>query len=210
MLPYYESDKKRGVTREELLESIEEFFIMLNCDSDLYVGMQQGDNGQSMVLGGVTRDGSCAYNELSELSLMASLELKLIDPKINLRVDKNTPLEIYELGTKLTREGLGFPQYNNDDTVIPGLIKWGYDTEDARDYVVAACWEPIIPGKGTDVNNIGAFCLAEAVRECTVRDLCGCKSMNEFTGYVASEIRRQCEKFPEMFANIYMEPAPVH
>jgi formate C-acetyltransferase len=210
MLPYYEADKKKGVSREEFLELAEEFFIMLNCDSDLYVGMQQGDNGQSMVLGGVTRDGLCAYNDISELALAASLELKLIDPKINLRVDKNTPLRIFELGTRLTREGLGFPQYNNDDVVIPGLIKWGYDPEDARDYVVAACWEPIIPGSGTDVNNIGALCLAEVVRECTIHDLCRCKSMDEFVRAVGCEIRKRCAKFPEMFADIYMEPAPVH
>ena len=30
---------------------VEEFFLACNKDSDLYPGMQQGDNGQSMVLG---------------------------------------------------------------------------------------------------------------------------------------------------------------
>ena len=39
---------------EELLA---EFFIALNRDSDLYPGIQQGDNGQTVTLGGVTRDG---------------------------------------------------------------------------------------------------------------------------------------------------------
>lgn len=45
----------------------------------------------------------------------------MIDPKINLRVSRETPLEIYELGSELTAVGLGFPQYTNDDIVIPGL-----------------------------------------------------------------------------------------
>ena len=62
-----------------------------------------------MVLGGVDRKGNQGFNLLSRLCLRASGELKLIDPKINLRVDKNTPAEIYELGTELTKAGLGFP-----------------------------------------------------------------------------------------------------
>ena len=105
--------------------------------SDLYVGMQQGDNGQSMVLGGVDQQGRESFNLLSEMCLKASLELKLIDPKINLRVDKNTDLRLYEAGTLLTKQGLGFPQYSNDEVVIPGLIDKGYSLEDARNYVVA-------------------------------------------------------------------------
>ena len=79
------------------LELVEEFFISLNRDSDLYPGMQQGDNGQSLVLGGLDPDGSDSYNILSEMCLKASLELKLIDPKINLRVSRSTPPERFEL-----------------------------------------------------------------------------------------------------------------
>ena len=44
---------------EELLA---EFFIALNRDSDLYPGIQQGDNGQTITLGGLTRDGRAAVN----------------------------------------------------------------------------------------------------------------------------------------------------
>ncbi len=209
MLPYYEADVARGIAKETIQAQMEEFFVLLNCDSDLYVGMQQGDNGQSMVLGGVDRQGCCAYNALSEMALHASLHLKLIDPKINLRVDKNTPESVFELGTQLTREGLGFPQYNNDDIVIPALVKWGYAVEDARDYVVAACWEFIIPGKGMDVVNIGALCLADAVRAMTVDALSQCADFDAFLRCVRAEIRRRCEAFPNAFANLYMEPAPM-
>ena len=38
--------------------------------------------------------------------LEASNNLHLIDPKINLRVNKDTPMEIYELGSKLTKAGV--------------------------------------------------------------------------------------------------------
>jgi len=157
MYPYYLADKAAGKTEQELLEELELYFISLNMDSDLYPGIQQGDNGQSMVLGGYDLAGNFQFNALSQLCLEASLELSLIDPKINLRVNKNTPDSIYALGTKLTKQGLGFPQYCNDDIIVPGLIKLGYRPEDAVNYTVAACWEPIIPGFGADIPNKSVY-----------------------------------------------------
>ena len=123
---YYVRDIESGrLTREEAKELIEEFFLMCNKDSDLYPGMQQGDNGQSIVLAGRSADGKYLFNEVSKICLEASYELELIDPKINLRVDAETPEEVFTLGSRLTQLGLGFPQYSNDDVVIPGLIRLG-------------------------------------------------------------------------------------
>lgn len=170
MYPYFEADMKAGVyTEEEALMLLEDFFISFNKDSDMYVGVQQGDNGQSMVLGGYDESGEECFNLLSKLCLAASRNLAVIDPKINLRVTKNTPMEVYRLGTELTRVGLGFPQYSNDDVVIPALIKLGYDPEDACNYVVAACWEFIIPGCGNDVANIGALNMPKTA-DCAIRE----------------------------------------
>ena len=147
MYPYMKSDIEKGtLTKEEAYDLLLEFFLACNRDSDLYPGMQQGDNGQSMVLGGRSPQGEYLFNDLSEMCLRASYDLALIDPKINLRVDSKTPLEIFELGSQLTKRGLGFPQYNNDDVVIPGPIRVGHSPEAAHDYVVAACWEFIMPG----------------------------------------------------------------
>ena len=112
MYPYLKADLDAGrETMDSAFELLEAFFLSCNRDSDLYPGMQQGDNGQSIVLGGMTPDGRDGCNPLSEMCLKASAELRLIDPKINLRVSKTTPLSVFELGTQLTKLGLGFPQY---------------------------------------------------------------------------------------------------
>ncbi len=209
LYPYYQKDIAEGrLTDETALELIEEFFISCNKDSDLYTGMQQGDNGQSMVLGGLNPDGTESYNALSDLCLQASLELKLIDPKINLRVNKNTPLELYEKGTKLTQQGLGFPQYANDDVVIPALLHWGYDKEDAYNYVVAACWEFIIPGKGTDVPNLNTMSFVRTITE-TLDGLKDCGTFDEYLNLVCRSIDEQAEKLMKQVSDIYMEPAPL-
>ncbi|MBP3369975.1 MAG: pyruvate formate-lyase [Clostridia bacterium] len=197
MYPYYLADRKRGVSDEEIFETLEAFFVSLNHDIDLYRGWMVGDNGQSMVLGGFDKDGKSVYNELSEMCMRASLELELIDPKINLRVGKNTPIELYELGTELTKKGLGFPQYCNDDVVVPGLIKLGYDPDDAQNYVVAACWEYIIPGCGADIPNKRSLNFPLAVNRAITENLCFCQSFDELMTYAKREIERACDAIIE-------------
>lgn len=209
MLKYLENDLNSGVLDyDSALELLEEFFLSFNKDSDLYPGMQQGDNGQSMVLGGVDENGNDAFNILSEMCMKASLELKLIDPKINLRVNKDTTIEKYDLGTELTRQGLGFPQYSNDDIVIPGLLSKGYSLEDARNYVVAACWEFIIPGYGMDIPNIAALSFAKIINASINKHLKQCKDFDSFMDEVNREIRDELNSILTGLKNIYMEPAP--
>ncbi len=215
MWPYLEADLASGRLDETgALELVEEFLLSFNRDSDLYPGVQQGDNGQSLVLGGMRADGSEGFNLLSRLCLAASKELKLIDPKINLRVGSATPTEVYRLGTELTAEGLGFPQYSNDDVVIPGLVDLGYATRDARDYVVAACWEFIIPGKGMDIPNIAALSFPEVLLRCARRDLRVARDLQvaptfeAFFASVKEELKVECSAIAGGIRNLWMIPAP--
>ena len=213
LFPYYEADVKAGrLTEETALEEMEEFFIACNRDSDLYIGVQQGDNGQSVMLGGVTREGKPAFNDLSRLCLKACGELKLVDPKINLRVDKSTPIEIYELGTELTAKGLGFPQYANDDVVIPALQRWGYELEDARDYSVAACWEFLVPGCGMDINNIDAVsfvgALDAALRVLTQRRRGAELLFDDVKREFFAEIQRRADALVKKYAHVEILPGP--
>lgn len=209
MYPYYAKDvAEEKLTKAEAQELIEDFFLSFNRDSDLYMGMQQGDNGQSLMLGGCDNQGCCAVNELTYLCLEASLNNRRIDPKINLRVDKNTPMELYLKCTELTRQGLGFPQYANDDMVIPALVKMGYDLEDARNYVVAACWEFIIPGVGMDIPNIGAVSLAGVVKKTIDEELEHCETYDALFAKVKENIAKDALAISESVKNLFMEPTP--
>ena len=209
MYPYLKADMEKGLyTRETALEMVEDFFLSFNKDSDLYVGVQQGDNGQSMVLGGMDENGNEVFNLLSELCLEASKNLLMIDPKINLRVSKNTPLRVYELGSELTKAGLGFPQYSNDDVVIEGLVKQGYALEDARDYVVAACWEFIIPKVGADVANIGALSFPKVIDVCLHRYLTESETFDDFLEKVKEEINTECDRICGNIQDLWFVPSP--
>lgn len=206
--PYLERDLAQGMTQEEALELVEEFFLCCNKDSDLYPGMQQGDNGQSVVLGGRDAQGRDGYNLLSELCMTACGELRLIDPKINLRVHRDTPLCVYQKGTELTRLGLGFPQYTNDEIVVPCLRAWGYDEADAWNYSLAACWEVIIPGAGMDIPNIAAFSFPRVVNACMPL-MEECADFEAVMQLVQNGIWAQAEKMTAEIGQVYMEPAPL-
>lgn len=209
MYPYLKSDMEKGLyTRESALALLEDFFVSFNKDSDLYPGVQQGDNGQSMMLGGVDENGNEVFNLLSELCLEASRELLMIDPKINIRVNKNTPIEVYKKGTELTKAGLGFPQYSNDDVVIEGLVNLGYELTDARDYAVAACWEFIIPKVGADVANIGALSFPKVIDKCLHSDLSDSESFEEFLNCVKKEIQRECDGICNGIKDLWFVPSP--
>lgn len=208
MKPYYDMSVAKGATYDDILEITELFFISMNIDTDIYGGVQQGDNGQSLVLGGCDEDGFDAFNDLSEICLQASEDLKVIDPKINLRVNKNTPLSLYERGTRLTKQGLGFPQYSNDDIVIPGLVKLGYDLKDARNYAVAACWEFIISGCGADYPNIAVMNFPLAVERAT-KKLASCKDFEQFKALVKQEIEFIANELMETYNKGEYMPDPL-
>lgn len=209
MYPYLKADMEKGLyTEESALALLEDFFLSFNKDSDLYVGVQQGDNGQSMVLGGMDENGNEVFNLLSKLCLKASKDLLMIDPKINLRVNKKTPLEVYRLGSELTKAGLGFPQYSNDDIVVEGLVKLGYDLEDARNYAMAACWEFIIPKVGGDVANIGALSFPKVVDTVIHKHLITSETFDDLMEKIKEEIKDGADKLCDSFDNLWFVPSP--
>jgi len=136
--------------------------------------------------------------------------VNMIDPKINLRVHADIDLELLELAAALTRRGLGFPQYSNDEVVIPGLVAHGYALEDARDYTVAACWEYIIPGKGMDVVNIGALSFPAAVHHGIVEGLRAGEDLEGIRQRIAADIRSQVRALVDDYRNLLLPPAPYY
>ena len=210
MYPYFAGDLAAGRLTEGDAEAlVEDFFLSFNKDSDLYPGVQQGDNGQSMVLGGCDTEGKDCFNALSAICLRASKKLLMIDPKINLRVSKNTPIEVYRLGSELTKAGLGFPQYSNDDVVIPALEAMGYAHEDACDYVVAACWEFIIPKYGYEIVNIGALNFPAVVGHTVQEKLSDAPDFAHFMEAVDAAVKAKAVEMTSLKSAAPFLPSPL-
>ena len=133
---------------------IKDFYHILHENYREKSSVLLGDTGQIIVLGTSNAEGGYEYNELTLFFIRALMETRLPDPKILLRVNKNTPRRLLELALECMATGIGAPLLANDDVILPQLIKFGVSNEDALNYTVSACWEPLIGGKDTSQNNV--------------------------------------------------------
>ena len=149
---YFKADIEAGrLTMDEAQEIVDAFFLKINNTwnggSQYMVHMIGQNTYQHTNIGGVDRDGNDATNELSYMVLESISRLKLHDPTISLRINKNTPPEIWELAVETTKIVGGLPLFQNDEVIIPALMKEnGFSLEDARDYGIMGCQEIVGPG----------------------------------------------------------------
>ena len=154
----YVTDLREGIlTQNDAYVMILDF---LGCLSRWYSYKSSallGDIGQIIILGGEEQDGSYFCNDLTYLFMRAQAELGRPDPKILLRVSDKMPDRLLNAAVQALTRKTGSPLFSNDTVIIPYLLNFGIDQEDAYNYCVSACWEPFIPGKSLDQNNIKTF-----------------------------------------------------
>ena len=151
---YYQDVEKGVIDKNQALNLIKSFLLSLH---DYYWFKSQalmGDTGQIIILGGVEENGEYFSNDLTYLFIEAVKELNIPDPKCLLRVSDKTPRDLMDLALSSMKTGVGSPLLSNDEKVIPALIDYGYERQDAYNYVVSACWEPEPIGKSLGQNNI--------------------------------------------------------
>lgn len=125
----------------------------------------KGDTGQIIILGGTEPDGKYFANELTYDFINAFIQNNVPDPKLLLRVSANMPDDLLRLAVDCIATGIGCPLLSDDDVIIPALEDFGYSHDDACNYVVSACWEPLAYGKSLEQNNIGSINYGQAVAE---------------------------------------------
>lgn len=156
LYPYYKKDlEEKRITKEHAYSIIEDFFRQLDAEVNRRTHEVYGDTGQTIVVGGLKPDGSDGTNDLSYMFLRAREDIRGLDPKVLVRVHSSTPASFLSEACQLSRIGMGYPTFCNDEVIVQALTTSGYPVEDARDYTVGGCWEPIIPGKSYDVPNAG-------------------------------------------------------
>ena len=144
----YQSGIANGtLTREHAKELLQELYVMIHGWTRF--GCPQADRGAEshFVIGGYTIDGSCAWNELSELILESLLETDLIRPQISLRWNHKTPRSVLEKILDSERKDKNKRiALVNDEPRIAAMIKNGIPWETAFDYIMVGCNEPAFQG----------------------------------------------------------------
>ena len=154
LAPYYEHDiKNKALSRDSAKELIREMCLVLGKDMKAKSRALIGDTGQYILLGGVDKNGNTIHNDLTEIFLEVFTELKVPDPKLILRVNKNTSDVIWRKAIDCILTGCGSPLIINEEKVMKGMVEFGYDAKDVWNFGTSACWEPLIIGKSFDQNN---------------------------------------------------------
>ena len=157
--PYYEKDLKEGVlTREEAMELLECLWLKI-AESNRTAGalLTYAHNGYpfwiQVPVGGQTRNGYDATNDLSYLLLDVSSNMQLHEPTVSARIHKRTPDKfLMKCCEAIKAHGGGHPALFNDEVIIPSQLAYvpGITKEDAYDYCIIGCSEIVFAGKGTE------------------------------------------------------------
>jgi len=213
LYPYLKADLTKGtLTKKEAFSFLKEFLLKLHRGYKYKSNVLLGDTGQVIILGGKNVDGSDASNELTFMIMDALRELKLPDPKIILRVHSKTPDELWNKALKCLLSGLQYPLLSNDEVIIPALIKFGYLKKDAFDYGTSACWEPLIPGKSLDQNNLSTLNFLEPLHETIEKNKqknFNIKSFDDFLILYKENLMTYIREKVKKLNKIDFEPSPL-
>jgi len=153
MYPFYKADKEAGrLTDYEAFELLGCMFIKMSemmwitseGSSKFFAGYQPFIN---LTVGGVTRDGRDAVNELTYLIMDAIRHVKVYQPSLSCRIHNKSPHKYLKKIVDVIRAGMGFPACHFDDAHIKMMLAKGVSIEDARDYCLMGCVEPQKSGR---------------------------------------------------------------
>ncbi len=153
MYPFYKKDIESGKTSAmevlELLQCLRIKDMQINRTSGKLARQKNAGMAKwhNMTIGGQTREGKDATNELSYLILDALRECPVPHHTITVRVHEGTPENLMLKALEVVKTGIGMPAFVGDRSYIGYLLTEGVPIEDARDYVMAGCIDAAIPGK---------------------------------------------------------------
>lgn len=145
---FYEKDVAAGKLTPELGQEILDLFYLKVAEMNKvtpYMAAASGPgytSGQLITMGGVDKDGKDATNPVTYMMLQASGRLVLHSPPQALRIHKDTPRDLWEAAICTTRIAGGVPSLENDEVIIPALMRRGLPLESARNYCLIGCVEP--------------------------------------------------------------------
>jgi formate C-acetyltransferase len=178
LYPYYKKDKEAGkITYDEAKELLCLFILKIDeaifpSDGDTFLEIwklfETLSTDQAVTFGGVGRDGKDATNDVTYM-LLDACELQPIAADMGARIHKDSPAEYLERIAEIYLSGVPIPQLFSDEIYIESILKH-YDTtiEDARNYSIVGCVEPIASDDhfgNTDCANVNlALPLLQAIK----------------------------------------------
>ncbi len=162
LYPFYKKDLEAGkLTRIQAQELIEHLFLKMNEEGQLVPPAQEGAGGsrtvRNLTIGGLTREGTDATNEVTYIVMDAAATMGFIYPTVAVRLHHGTPHKLLQNLTDSIRIRSGVFSLFNDEMMVPYLMNLGIPLEDARNYSSDGCMRWMIPGKALGLRVLGGM-----------------------------------------------------
>lgn len=148
--PYLERDLASGaITMDEAREYIAHFWIK-GCEwvgAFDHRGSGDAQHYQNIILAGIDEVGKEVTNTVTYLVLDVVEELHISDFPIAVRLNRRSPKKLLRRMAEVQRHGGGIVAAYNEEVVIEGLVRYGYEEKEARTFTNDGCWEVLIPGR---------------------------------------------------------------
>lgn len=180
LYPFWKKDMEEGkLNREksiELLECMRMKFTEIDCFASMGVvgGVLSGNTFNNLCLGGLTKEGESAANELEMLIMESSITCDTPQPTLSLLYDEKLPEDFLLKGIETTKVGTGYPAWVNNRVALEFLLQnfknEGMELEEARAWSIGGCletsagsWMPLefngtthyIPGGSAPATSVG-------------------------------------------------------
>jgi formate C-acetyltransferase len=168
LYPYYEQDIHKGImTADRAQELLDCLWLKLGSTNFInwgpYIKVIAGHPMQQQItIGGQTQEGQDATNPVTLHCIQATMNTRLHQPSLSVRLHKGSPKELYQKAGELVRMGTGHPSFFNDEVAVPALAD-DVPIEVARDYGAVGCAGVQVTGCGKGSHNGGYLNLASAL-----------------------------------------------
>jgi len=135
LYPYYKRDvESGGFTKEDIGEFFAGFFMQMQAARYITAA-------QPFYMGGTNPDGSSGVNALSYLILDVYDQLDILDPKIQVKINRNTPQAFIDKLLEMIRGGHNSIVFVGEPGMTRAMLRYGYTEEEARTCDVKGCYE---------------------------------------------------------------------
>ena len=147
LYPYYARDIESGTfTKEDIEEFFAYFFMQMMAARFITAA-------QPFYMGGTNADGTSAVNELSYLILDVYDKINIFDPKVQVKINSNTPVPFINKILEMIRGGHNSFVFVGEPGMTKAMLRLGYTEEEARTCDVKGCYEYSARGNSVQTSN---------------------------------------------------------
>lgn len=148
LYPFYENDLKNGTfTKEEIKTYLAYFLMQWSAIGNYW--------GQPFYLGGSRLDGSSKINELSYDILDVYDRLEIYNPKIQIKYNKNIPLDFLNHVLDMIRRGQNCFVFCCEPGMMKAVMSYGATYEEAMNIDIRGCYETGV--RANEVSTVAGY-----------------------------------------------------